>query len=129
MDSTVCISPVYSSAMNYVKRHEPELTGLIPMCLNLRMAKKGHGKPSETEVEAIARRLISVRTAMGYSPSEFADRAGIARNTYSQWENAKGAPSRLEARKLKKAFGITLDYIFEDDPSALPPQINKKLVA
>lgn len=123
MDSTVCIPALYSSRLNYVKPLESEQTRLIPMCLNLGMGKKGHARPTESEVEAIAGRLRAARAAMGIDQAELCRRSGIRPNTYNQWEKAGGAPSRLEARKLKRALGWTLDYIYENDPSGLPHSI------
>lgn len=113
--------------MNYVKRLEPELTALLPLCLNLGMGKKGHARPSQTEVEAIAARLREARAAMGIDQAELCRRTGIRPNTYNQWETEVGAPSRLEARKLKRALGWTLDYIYENDPAGMPHGIAVKL--
>lgn len=123
MVSTLCMDGDYSCGMKFVKRHEPELTLAHRACLNLAMSKKGHAKPTESEVQAIARRLLAARRAMGIDQAELCRRSGVKPNTYNQWEQAKGAPSRLEARKLKKALGWTLDYIYEDDPSGLPNSI------
>jgi ribosome-binding protein aMBF1 (putative translation factor) len=117
----------YSWGLKFVKRLEPELTGVIPACLNRAMAKKGHARPTETEVQAIARRLLAARAAMGIDQAELCRRSGIKPNTYNQWEQAVGAPSRLEARKLKKALGWTLDYIYENDPTGMPHGIAMKL--
>lgn len=93
------------------------------------MAKKGHGKPAQSEVQAIAARLRAARAAMGIDQAELCRRTGIKPNTYNQWEQEKGAPSRLEARKLKKALGWTLDYVFEGDPAGMPGYIAVKLGA
>lgn len=95
--------------------------------MNLDMAKKGHAAPPVGEVQAIARRLRAAREAMNIDQAELCRRTGIKPNTYNQWEMAKGAPSRLEARKLKRTLGWTLDYIFEDDPSGLPHSIARNL--
>lgn len=99
---------------------------LLP-CLNLLMAKRGHGRPTETEVQAIARRLKAARVAMEIDQATLCARTGIKKTTYNNWELALGAPSRLEARKLKKHLGWTLDYIFEDDLAGMPHAIAVKL--
>lgn len=127
MDSTVSMDAVYSSPMKSVKRLEHELTALLPLCLTLRMGNKGHGRPSQTEVQAIAARLREARAAMGIDQAELCRRTGIRPNTYNQWEQAKGAPSRLQARMLKRTIGWTLDYIYENDPTGMPHGIAVKL--
>lgn len=91
------------------------------------MSKKGHARPTATEVQAIAARLRAARAAMGIDQAELCRRTGIQPNTYNQWEQAVGAPSRLQARRLKKALSWTLDYIYENDPSGMPHSIAAKL--
>ena len=83
--------------------------------------------PSKTRVKAIALRLRQGRAALGLSQVELCRRAGIATNTYNQWEREHGAPDVWEAIKLVRAFGYTLDWIFEGNPAGLPHSIASKL--
>ena len=78
-------------------------------------------------VEAIAERLIASRKAIGLKQAEYAERAGIPNNTYNQYEQAKGRPSLDFAYKLCDAYGLTLDWIYNGDPSGLPYRITKNL--
>jgi len=61
---------------------------------------------------AVAARLRRTRTATGLSQSQFADAAGIARNTYNQHESGERLPSLEEALKLCSVYGLTLDWIY-----------------
>lgn len=115
----------YSSyGLNNVKPHEPELTGNVVAWLNPGMARR---TPPESEVQGIARRLKAAREAMGITAAELCRRTGIAPNTYSQWEAAKGRPELDQAKKLCKSLRWTLDYIYLGDPSGLPHGLAVKL--
>lgn len=63
-------------------------------------------------IEAIAQRLVATREALGLSQAEFCRRAGVAANTYNQWEMAKGRPSIDGATKIADEFDLTLDWIY-----------------
>jgi transcriptional regulator with XRE-family HTH domain len=78
-------------------------------------------------VDAIAERLIATRKAIGLRQAEYAERAGIPNNTYNQYEQAKGRPSLDFAYKLCDEYGLTLDWIYNGDPSGLPYRITKNL--
>lgn len=70
---------------------------------------------------AIGARLVVTREALGYSSqTDFADKAGLAQNTYNQYETGAKRPSLDFAIKLCRAYGITLDWIYMGDPSGLP---------
>jgi DNA-binding XRE family transcriptional regulator len=75
----------------------------------------------------IAKRLELTRTVLQLSQSEFADRAGIARNTYNQWEKAKGRPQLDGAMALCEAHGLTLDWIYFGEKSGLSYALAQKL--
>lgn len=52
--------------------------------------------------------------------AEFAERAGIARNAYNQYEQAKRLPRVDVAAKLCNTYGLTLDWIFLGNLAGLP---------
>lgn len=81
-----------------------------------------------TSLDAIARRLERTRLAMGLSQSEFAEKAGIARNTCNQWEKGKGRPQLDGAIALCNVYQLTLDWIYFGETSGLPYQVASKLV-
>lgn len=84
---------------------------------------------TEKSVDAIARRLELTREALGLRPAQFADGAGVGRNTYSQWAKGRGRPQIDEAIKLCETYGITLDWIYLGDPTGLPFRIARALPA
>ena len=89
--------------------------------------KKKDSAPPQSEVDQIAVRLRLSREALGIKPAELCRITGIKPNTYSQWEAAKGRPRLDEARLLRRHFGITLDWIYEGDPSGLPHSLTSKM--
>lgn len=72
-----------------------------------------------TGLAAIGRRLELTRQVLGLQQNEFCGRAKIASNTYNQYERGKKHPSVANALKLCDTYGLTLDWIFRGDPSAL----------
>jgi transcriptional regulator with XRE-family HTH domain len=68
---------------------------------------------------SVAQRLLITRQVVGLSQGEFADRAGLAANTYNQYESAKNMPSLESAHRLCDAYFLTLDWIYRGDPSGL----------
>lgn len=83
----------------------------------------------ERTPKAIGQRLAATREALGLKPSQFADQARIARNTFSQWESGKVKPGLRDAIKLADAHNLTLDWIYLGDASGLPFRIASKLAA
>lgn len=75
---------------------------------------------SDEALHEIAHRLRITREALGFTQLEFAGRAGIAGNTYNQYEKGKKLPSIKNAVALCEAHSLTLDWIFRNDPGNLP---------
>lgn len=118
----------YSCDLKKVKRLEPELTGD-----NLLWFNPSVMKPSVRSILAIGDRLKRTREALQLTQAELCRRAGIAPNTYNQWEPKKdgspptGRPELDYAIKLCEALGYTLDWIYRGNPVGLPYQITAKL--
>lgn len=85
------------------------------------------------DLDAIALRLRATRGALGLKQSSFCTQAGIAANTYNQWEMAKIRPSLDGAILLCRTYALTLDWIYRGDPSGLPQrpvaQLTRQAVA
>ena len=79
--------------------------------------------PNVRSLDAIAARLRATREAFGLGQNEFARRAGIASNTYNQYEQAKNLPRLDFANQICDTYGITLDWIYRGDRSGLPMRI------
>lgn len=80
------------------------------------MARRGD---DDTSPEAIGSRLELTRVAMRMAQNDFCGKAGIAPNTYNQYERGKKRPSLENALKLAQTYGLTLDWIYLGDPSGL----------
>jgi transcriptional regulator with XRE-family HTH domain len=79
--------------------------------------------------EAIGRRLQISRECEGVSQAEFAERCGLARNTYNQYEKGVNKPTVDQALKIRAAWKLTLDWIYAGDPSALSHAIADKIAS
>jgi len=78
---------------------------------------------NERNIASIGSRLRMTREAFGLGQNEFARRAGIATNTYNQYEQGKRLPRYDLANQICDEFRVTLDWIFRGDPSGLPVHI------
>lgn len=82
------------------------------------------GRPSDgRSKEAIGQRLLLTRQALDYKQNEFAARAKMAINTYNQYEMGRNRPQLEQAFALVDAYGLTLDWIYNGDPSGLRAQL------
>ncbi len=79
--------------------------------------------------EAIGKRLQLSRDALGFQQGDFADRLGIARNTYNQYEKGVNKPPVEAAMKMRQEFGLLLDWIYAGDPSGLRLDLADKIKA
>lgn len=89
-----------------------------------RMNSKKDGSRSRAE---IGKRLALARAVVGTGQADFAEKAGIAQNTYNQYERGKKRPSVDNALKLCDTYMLTLDWIYRDDPSGLPYRLADSL--
>ena len=69
--------------------------------------------------QAVAARLLLTRQALGLGQKEFVECARVASNTYNQYESGTNMPSLEKAMFLKDAHQLTLDWIYDGDPSGL----------
>ena len=72
-----------------------------------------------TSLDAIGRRLQLVRRVHGMAQNEFCARAGLATNTYNQYEKGKKRPSVENAIALCEQYGLTLDWIYRGETAGL----------
>ncbi len=80
--------------------------------------------------DPVARRLWFSRVALGFRYQEsFATRAGVARNTYNEYEKAR-RPLTLEmARRLQRHYGLPVEWLFDGVTDRLPYGLVQKLQA
>ena len=77
--------------------------------------------------ESVAARLQRVREVMDLSKRDFAERAGMSEQSYGPFENAKRPLSLEAAKKLRKAYGLSLEFLYFGNTDALPHKIAKAL--
>jgi DNA-binding XRE family transcriptional regulator len=77
-------------------------------------------KVKHSYVAIVAARLRMTREAFAMEQHEFADKAGIARNTYNQYEQGQRLPRLDIAVKLCEVYDLTLDWIFRGKLGGLP---------
>jgi transcriptional regulator with XRE-family HTH domain len=71
----------------------------------------------------IATRLRHTREALGVNQREFATRANLKPNRYSQYETGTRPLTIDAAHTICDEFGVTLDWLFRGDRSTLPHRL------
>lgn len=79
------------------------------------------------EITAVAARLKAAREALGLNKREFAERADMREQTYGPFENATRPLSLEAAKKLRKTYGLTLEFMYFGKIDDLPHRIVAKL--
>jgi DNA-binding XRE family transcriptional regulator len=93
--------------------------------------RDAHPPGMQTRVDAveIGRRLKATRDALGLTGTEFARRARIAQNAYSQYETGRRLLTVTVAMRLCTVYGLSMDWLFRGDPSSLPYALAGKIMA
>lgn len=73
--------------------------------------------------EAIAARLKRIREILDLDQKTFAAKAGFLPQTYGPFETGKRDLTLDAAKKLRKAYGVTLDFLFFGNIGDLPHRI------
>ena len=60
-------------------------------------------------------KIINLRKAHGWSQEDFAEKLNISRQANSRWENDSALPDALNILQISKLFGVTTDYLLNDD--------------
>jgi|GEM_PF-1308922 len=81
----------------------------------------------EDHIDAVSARLKRVREVLGLSKKDFAERAGLTEQTYGPFENAKRELSLTAAKKLRKRYGLPLEFMYFGKIDDLPTRISKDL--
>jgi transcriptional regulator with XRE-family HTH domain len=77
----------------------------------------------------VAKRLEATQRALGVSAADLCRRTGIRPNAWSQFLNPKSKRRiTLEAAyRLRDEYGLTLDWIYDGDPSGLSERLVQAL--
>lgn len=81
----------------------------------------------EDRRDAVAARLRRVRELLGMNKREFAERAGMKEQSYGPFENATRDLSLDAAKKLRKTYGLPLEFIYFGKRDDLPHRIARDL--
>lgn len=79
--------------------------------------------------QGAAERLRLLRGLHGQNLTDFAAAAGIARNTYSQYENATRLPAIEHSLLLCTTYNITLDWLYTGDLTGVNWDLARKIQA
>ena len=60
-------------------------------------------------------KIINLRKAHGWSQEDFAEKLNVSRQAISRWENDGAFPDALNILQISKLFGVTTDYLLNDD--------------
>lgn len=77
--------------------------------------------------ENVAARLRRARDIIGLDQKSFAEKAGILPQTYGPFETGKRDLTLEAAKKIRKAHGLTLEFMYFGNIADLPHRIATKL--
>ncbi len=77
--------------------------------------------------EAVAARLARIRQIHDLDKKTFAERAGMTAQTYGAFENGTRDLSLEAAKKLRKTYGVTLEFMYFGKIDDLPHRIAAQL--
>jgi len=63
----------------------------------------------------IGTKLSILRSQTKYSQQDIAEKLGIDRNTYANWESEKTEPCASQISKLAEVYDVTVSELFEEE--------------
>lgn len=81
----------------------------------------------EDRPEAVGARLKRVREILGLEQNVFAARAGLLPQTYGPFELGRRSLSLDAAKKLRKTYGLSLEFMYFGKIEDLPHRISASL--
>lgn len=60
-------------------------------------------------------KIVQLRKSNGWSQEDLAEKLNVSRQTISRWEGATAQPDAANLLQLSKLFGVTTDYLLNDD--------------
>lgn len=80
------------------------------------------------QLRDIGGRITKAREALGVTQKEVCRLIGVGETTWNNWEKGKRRPDPIALARFCNAYGVTLDYIFRDNPQGLPGRILEKII-
>ena len=94
------------------------------------MGRPRRPSPAKRPWEAIGRRLVAARLALGIqSQAEICRALKLAPSRWNQFETGQRQITLEVALKLKSEYGVTLDWVYLGDPSGLPLALHQRILA
>lgn len=90
------------------------------------MMRRMDGRPLDSP-EEIGARLARFRATTGMTKRDFAAMAEMSEQVYGPFENGKRPLTLEAAKKLRKAYSLTFEYLFFGNKAELPHRIAKDL--
>ena len=63
----------------------------------------------------LSEKIVKLRKSNGWSQEEFAEKLDVSRQAVSRWEVGTAQPDAMNILQLSKLFGVTADYLLNDD--------------
>ncbi len=63
----------------------------------------------------LAEKILNLRKQSGLSQEELAEKLNVSRQAVSRWEVGSAQPDASNVLQLSKLFGVTADYLLNDD--------------
>ena len=60
-------------------------------------------------------KIIQLRKSNGWSQEDLAEKLNVSRQAISRWEGATAQPDATNILQLSKLFGVTTDYLLNDE--------------
>ena len=75
----------------------------------------------------LGQKLKEIRKRFGLSQEQFAEIMNVSRQAITKWENDGGLPDVSNLQELSKVFGITVDYLLNDENQLPALSMRKEL--
>lgn len=63
----------------------------------------------------LADKIVTLRKGSGLSQEELAEKLNVSRQAVSRWETSSAMPDAANILQISKLFGVTTDYLLNDD--------------
>lgn len=69
----------------------------------------------EDFIMRLSDKIVKLRKTNGWSQEELAEKLNVSRQAISRWEGATAQPDATNILQLSKLFGVTTDYLLNDE--------------
>lgn len=76
----------------------------------------------------VSEKIYTLRTQLGLSQEELAEKLGVSRQSVSKWETGQSVPDLEKIIKLADLFGVSVDELVREEERPQPPQPETQVV-